>query len=187
MSFSPGNLEEFNSAEAGQVVALLTGLYGSPELAATVAAQRPFETVDELCAIARRAFDDMSDELVRASVHEHPPIGGAVAAGSLSEKEQQAAMKTVEGDTTDPGKASADEAGRDKAGCNKAMERIRELNPQYQDIFGHVFLIRASGLSAAEILEKMEERMTNDPDTEWAITREQLADINELRVRGLFA
>lgn len=169
MSFSPENLEEFNSADAEQVVALLTDLYGSPELADTVASQRPFATVDELCATAQREFEAMSDELVMKSVHAHPPIGATVTAGSLSEKEQQAAMTSAE---------------RDKAA---AMDRIRELNPKYQDIFGHVFLIRASGLSSAEILEKMEERMTNDPDTEWAITREQLAGINELRVRGLFA
>ncbi|MBC2682350.1 2-oxo-4-hydroxy-4-carboxy-5-ureidoimidazoline decarboxylase [Corynebacterium anserum] len=168
MSFSPESLEEFNSADADQVIALLSDLYGSTELATAVVAQRPFDSVDELCTTAQREFESMSDQLVMKSVQAHPPIGATVTAGSLSEKEQQAAMSSAE---------------RDKAA---AMDRIRELNPKYQETFGHVFLIRASGLTSAEILERMEQRMGNDPDTEWAITREQLAGINELRVRGLF-
>ncbi|WP_459610655.1 2-oxo-4-hydroxy-4-carboxy-5-ureidoimidazoline decarboxylase [Corynebacterium urogenitale] len=168
MSFSPKSLDEFNAAEADQVTALLDGLFGSPELAATVASQRPFASIDELANTAKSEFEAMSDELVLKSVHAHPPIGATVTAGSLSEKEQQAATTSAE---------------RDKAA---AMDKIRELNPKYEEIHGHVFLIRASGLTSAEILEKMEERMTNDRDTEWAITREQLAGINDLRLRGLF-
>jgi 2-oxo-4-hydroxy-4-carboxy-5-ureidoimidazoline decarboxylase len=47
-----------------------------------------------------------------------------------------------------------------------------------------VFLIRAAGRSAAEILSSLQERLQHDPDHEERIIAEQLREIALLRLRG---
>jgi 2-oxo-4-hydroxy-4-carboxy-5-ureidoimidazoline decarboxylase len=58
-------------------------------------------------------------------------------------------------------------------------------NRAYEDRFGHVFLIRASGREPAEMLAEVRRRMDNDEETERAEVTEQLAKITALRVRSL--
>ncbi|WP_179129737.1 2-oxo-4-hydroxy-4-carboxy-5-ureidoimidazoline decarboxylase [Corynebacterium pacaense] len=161
------SLDEFNSADPVKLIPELAELFGSPELGAAVAGQRPFDHVEEVCACASSALSAMSDELVLAAVDSHPPIGGAVTAGSRSESEQSTAT------------ASGSEGER------SAMADIIALNDKYSDTFGHVFLIRAAGLSATGILTALRARLENSPDRELEVTRRELAGINELRLRSL--
>ena len=58
-------------------------------------------------------------------------------------------------------------------------------NHAYEERFGHVFLIRAAGRSAAEMLDELRRRLGNDDAAERAETTEQLAQITARRVRGL--
>lgn len=162
----PGiSLDRFNAAEGTdleQLVHNLTGLFGSPELAHSVVANRPYASLDELCDAADCLLAAQSDEVVMAAVRAHPPIGATAAPGSLSEAEQSVAAASSDSD----------------------QDRVRALNPVYEKQFGYVFLIRAAGLSANEVLAALEKRLGNDPETEWAETRSQLAGINSLRLRG---
>jgi 2-oxo-4-hydroxy-4-carboxy-5-ureidoimidazoline decarboxylase len=58
-------------------------------------------------------------------------------------------------------------------------------NRAYEERFGQVFLICATGLSAAEMLATLRTRLGNDPDTEAKIVREELGKITGLRLRKL--
>jgi 2-oxo-4-hydroxy-4-carboxy-5-ureidoimidazoline decarboxylase len=58
-------------------------------------------------------------------------------------------------------------------------------NRAYEQRFGHVFLIRASGRSPEEMLAELRRRLANDPVAERAEVTEQLAQITGLRVKGL--
>ena len=58
-------------------------------------------------------------------------------------------------------------------------------NREYEERFGHVYLIRAAGRSPDEMLAELRRRLGNDEDAERAEVVEQLAQITELRVRGL--
>ena len=60
-----------------------------------------------------------------------------------------------------------------------------EGNRAYEERFGHVYLIRAAGRSPVEIVTELRRRLANDEDAERAEVVEQLAQITELRVRGL--
>ena len=62
---------------------------------------------------------------------------------------------------------------------------LAEGNRAYEERFGHVFLIRASGRSPAEMLGELRRRLGNDEETERRETTRQLAQITALRVRGL--
>lgn len=65
------------------------------------------------------------------------------------------------------------------------QSRLVDGNRAYEKRFGHVFLIRAAGRSSEEILAALEERLTNDPETEKAVMADQLRQIAVLRLQGV--
>jgi 2-oxo-4-hydroxy-4-carboxy-5-ureidoimidazoline decarboxylase len=65
------------------------------------------------------------------------------------------------------------------------QERLAEGNRRYEERFGRVFLIRAAGRSAEEMLAELEQRLGNDDDTERDVVRRELADIVRLRLLRL--
>ncbi|MGH8878049.1 MAG: 2-oxo-4-hydroxy-4-carboxy-5-ureidoimidazoline decarboxylase, partial [Stackebrandtia sp.] len=58
-------------------------------------------------------------------------------------------------------------------------------NAAYEKRFGHVFLIRATGRSAAQLLSETHRRLGNDSRTEAGEVARELRDIVALRVRKL--
>ena len=62
------------------------------------------------------------------------------------------------------------------------QQRLAEGNRRYEERFGRVFLIRAAGRSAEEMLAALDERLTHDDDTEAAVVRRELAEIVRLRL-----
>ena len=60
-------------------------------------------------------------------------------------------------------------------------------NQEYERRFGHVFLIRADGRSAEEMLAELRRRLDNDEMRERAEVTDQLAQISRLRVERLLA
>jgi 2-oxo-4-hydroxy-4-carboxy-5-ureidoimidazoline decarboxylase len=58
-------------------------------------------------------------------------------------------------------------------------------NAQYEERFGHVFLICATGLSGADMLAALRERLDNDPRTERSVATRELRSITVLRARKL--
>ena len=65
------------------------------------------------------------------------------------------------------------------------QRRLVEGNRAYEERFGHVFLIRAAGRSAEEILEQLTERLGNDADSERANAARNLREIAALRLKGM--
>ena len=60
--------------------------------------------------------------------------------------------------------------------------RLADGNRRYEERFGHVFLIRAAGRTAAQMLAALEERLGNDPASERDVVRRELAEIVRLRL-----
>jgi 2-oxo-4-hydroxy-4-carboxy-5-ureidoimidazoline decarboxylase len=61
-------------------------------------------------------------------------------------------------------------------------ERLADGNRRYEDRFGRVFLIRATGRSAEEMLAALDERLGHDEATERDVVRRELAEIVRLRL-----
>ena len=59
---------------------------------------------------------------------------------------------------------------------------LAEKNREYEDRFGYVYLVCASGRTAEELLAILSDRLDNDPDTERRVMRNELAKINRLRL-----
>jgi OHCU decarboxylase len=98
----------------------------------------------------------------------HPRIGEKRAHG---QSDEAAAMSTSE--------QSAFE--RTSAG----RETMRALNEEYEKRFGHLFIVCASGLAAAEIETQVRSRMTNSPEQEVRVAAEEQRKITRLRLERM--
>jgi OHCU decarboxylase len=80
-------------------------------------------------------------------------------------------------------------SGDEQAGALTAATDLRQAlesgNRDYEQRFGHVFLISAAGLSAEDMLSSLQARLDNDPDTELAVAAAEQQKIIDLRLAKL--
>jgi 2-oxo-4-hydroxy-4-carboxy-5-ureidoimidazoline decarboxylase len=129
---------------------------------------RPYGTLDALIERSDGALALLDWPDVEEALAAHPGIGQRQA-GSDRESawswQEQSATADLE-----PSTADALVAG----------------NLAYEERFGHVFLIRANGRSAEEMLGELHERLGNDAETERGVVRGELAQIVRLRLAKAF-
>ncbi|HLS25723.1 MAG TPA: 2-oxo-4-hydroxy-4-carboxy-5-ureidoimidazoline decarboxylase [Beutenbergiaceae bacterium] len=159
-----GPLAQFNALPDDEARALLERCAAVPRWARDVAAGRPYATVEEALDAARTAAEPWTDAEIDSALARHPRIGqrptGADAESAHSRREQ---------------------SGVDPSDTDVAAQ-LAEGNRAYEERFGHVFLIRAAGRSAAQILQALQERLQNEPETERRIAAAQLREIAVLRL-----
>ena len=63
---------------------------------------------------------------------------------------------------------------------------LRAGNAAYEERFGHVFLICATGMSAASMLAALRARLGHDPAAEREVVRDELMKIVRLRLAKAF-
>jgi 2-oxo-4-hydroxy-4-carboxy-5-ureidoimidazoline decarboxylase len=156
----PG-LARLNALPDSDAVELLLGCCSAPGWARRVAGQRPFRSVDDLLAAADAAWAAREPGELDAAMAGHSRIGER-GLSAQSRQEQS-------GVGSDPGVAQA----------------LREANAAYEDRFGHVFLICATGRGPDEILAELRRRMAHDPATELEVAAAEIGKINALRLREL--
>ncbi len=64
-------------------------------------------------------------------------------------------------------------------------DALAEGNREYENRFGHVYLVCASGRSGEELLDVLRSRLGNDPAHERTVVRTELGSINRLRLQRL--
>jgi 2-oxo-4-hydroxy-4-carboxy-5-ureidoimidazoline decarboxylase len=88
-------------------------------------------------------------------------------------------------------RASAGWSAAEQSGAAAATDQVQqglaEGNLAYEEHFGHVFLICASGLSGQAMLDQLRARLKNDPQTERAVVRQELLKITQLRLAKLLS
>lgn len=160
-------LTRFNALPADTAERELLACCASPGWAREVAAGRPYGDLDAVLTAAGAALDRLDWRQVAAALEAHPRIGeppagtGREAAWS---RREQAGVATADSST--------------KAG-------LAEANRAYEERFGRVFLIFASGRSEAEMLAAARARLDNDEETERRVVRGELGKIARLRLERL--
>ncbi len=158
-------LERLNALDRADAEAALLACCSSPAWATAVAGRRPFADAAALFAAADAALEALGEDDVDEALAGHPRIGEREPGpgGRQSRREQSG----VEGAQV------------------RTLEAIAEGNRAYENRFGHVYLVRATGRSADELLEILRGRLDNDPATERRIVRQELAAINRIRLTRL--
>ena len=133
-------------------------------------ARRPFGDDAALMSAARDEWFRLTPADWLEAFSHHPKIGGRDALRArfantryLSAREQQ-------------GVDGADEA---------VLAELADLNDVYQRRFGYIFIVCATGKSAAEMLGLLHARIPNDPAVEIGIAADEQARITALRLRAL--
>ncbi|MBV9445959.1 MAG: 2-oxo-4-hydroxy-4-carboxy-5-ureidoimidazoline decarboxylase [Streptosporangiaceae bacterium] len=158
------SLSEFNAESAAAAELDVLSCCESKTFGAAIVRGRPYPDAAALYAAIDRAFDTTLnwDDILEA-MNAHPRIGERT--GGIS---------------------AAEQAGAAAAGA--AVRRaLAAANTAYEQRFGHVFLICASGLSGQEMLDRLRTRLENTPSNERTVARQELRKITRLRMTKLLA
>jgi 2-oxo-4-hydroxy-4-carboxy-5-ureidoimidazoline decarboxylase len=160
----PGStLAAFNAASPQAAERDMLACCHSRSFAKLIADGRPYRNAAELQAAVDAAFSALSWDDIVESMNAHPRIGERTPGGGWSAAEQS-------------GAASA---------SDQVREALADGNLTYEQRFGHVYLICASGLSGQEMLTQLQARLGNDTETERAVVRGELLKITRLRMTKL--
>lgn len=162
-------LDQFNGAARDDVLAVLRPCIDISRWTTEIADARPFASVEALLQCAQQAANPFTDAEVDAAMAHHPRIG-----------------ERAQGDGAEATLARSEQSGVDPTD-QKIAQALAEGNTAYEQKFDQVFLIRAAGRSAGEILAALEERLANTPEEEQRIVAEQLREIALLRLKGVIS
>jgi 2-oxo-4-hydroxy-4-carboxy-5-ureidoimidazoline decarboxylase len=157
-------LRWFNELSEEAAAGELLAVCHSRRWAERVAAGRPYGSLPDLQEAADAAWTALGPEDWLEAIAAHPRIG-------------------------EGGGRSADWSRQEQAGVGGAdrdlKERLARGNAEYEARFGHVFLVSAAGRDAGEILDALQVRLGNDPDTELRVAAEEHRRITRLRIEKL--
>ena len=133
-------------------------------------ALRPFGTAGGMLSAARREWFALKPEDWIDAFSHHPKIGDRESLRArfptthhLSEREQ---------------------AGM-SAASDRTLEALARGNAVYEQRFGYIFIVCATGKSPDEMLHQLTVRLQNDPGTEVRVAAEEQAKITALRLKQL--
>ena len=130
------------------------------------------DSLDEMIADADRVWWSLGAQDWLEAFHSHPKIGEQKAAAATAVEAQQW--------------CEAEQSGiRDSA--QQTLDDLAKLNHAYEEKFGYIFIVCASGKSCEELLAILRERLSNDPVEELRIAAAEQAKITRLRLRKLLA
>ncbi|MGW2489053.1 2-oxo-4-hydroxy-4-carboxy-5-ureidoimidazoline decarboxylase [Streptomyces sp. NPDC001606] len=160
---TPPGLARFNDLEEPAAHAALHEACASTAWIRRLLAGRPYATTDALYAASDAAMAELTAADLAEAMAGHPPIGRPKPGDPTSAREQS-------------GMAGAGE---------ELKAEMLELNLAYQEKFGHVFLICATGRTGEQMRDAVRERIGNAPEQEREIVRTELGKINRIRLARL--
>ncbi|HWG24405.1 2-oxo-4-hydroxy-4-carboxy-5-ureidoimidazoline decarboxylase [Actinospica sp.] len=152
-----------------EAVRALSACCASSRWSRALATGRPYRTWAALLDAANEAAAELEWTDVLEALCAHPAIGSR-----------------ADGESREAAWSRSEQSGMDGA-ARQVADRLAELNLTYQEKFGHVFLICASGLPAEVMLRALEHRLRNDAAAERLATRAELTAITRLRLERLLA
>jgi allantoicase len=141
---------------------LLHACCGSARWAEQLAAARPFHSWDDLTEKADAIWSRLAPEDWNEAFLTHPRIGERKGT-----------------------RWSAEEQAGTSAASDETMRRFAEANRAYEEKFGLIYLVCATGRTAMDMLADLETRMKNSRETEIRVAAEEQRKITRLRLEKL--
>jgi len=162
------DLSAFDRAEPADAAAMIAPCCPSLRWGDQLVHGRPHGSLADITSASDVAIAELDWSDIEQALAAHPRIGdrakGADRESEWSRQEQSAAA-TPEVPTQDA---------------------VRAGNVAYEQRFGHVFLICATGKSTEDILAALRQRLVNAPEVEREIVRDELTQIVRLRLAKTF-
>ncbi|MET8329053.1 2-oxo-4-hydroxy-4-carboxy-5-ureidoimidazoline decarboxylase [Streptomyces sp. NPDC005181] len=161
-SSTPG-LARFNILADDEATTALHEVCASAAWGRAILSRRPYPTAEALLSASDVATADLTEDGLTDAMAGHPPIGRPKPGDPTSSREQ-----------------------RGMAGATEELKaEMLELNLAYQERFGHVFLICATGATGEQMRDAVKSRIGNSPEREREIVRTELGKINRIRLTRL--
>jgi len=165
----PANrLLRWNRLPADEAMSAILPCCGSKTWAQGMVARRPFADAGALMTASTESWRGLLRQDWIEAFQSHPRIGESRA---LQPPPAQSAAWSAQ-------------EQRDITESDAALKNaLADANREYEQRFGRIFIVCASGKSAAEILELLRRRLNNDAETELQEAAEQQRQITEIRLR----
>ena len=163
-------LARLNALDAPAAERELLKCCGSTAWARAMSARRPFADVEELMLTADEVWWALGTRDWHEAFASHPKIGGRKAARA---QEQQARAWSEQ---EQAGTSAAEQTTRDE---------LAAANRVYEEKFGHIFIVCATGKTAAQMLNILRARLANDPGIELRNAADEQRKITRLRLEKL--
>lgn len=164
------SVNRLNQLSANDAEAEFLKCCGSQRWAQAITAARPFETLDGVLTEADRVWWSLNEADWLEAFRAHPKIGEKKAAATQSTEAQ---------------KWSAQEQSGVAQASPSTISELAERNREYEDRFGFIFIVCASGKSSEEMLAMINERIRNDTETELRTAAAEQSKITRLRLEKL--
>jgi 2-oxo-4-hydroxy-4-carboxy-5-ureidoimidazoline decarboxylase len=164
-------IAEFDHLGAEEKKTLLHQCCGSNSWVNNMLTALPAEDLVDLLEIAEEQWYACYEPDWREAFSHHPKIGDI---STLKEKFASTAH-LAEGEQSAVQQAS-----------EQTLQQLAEANQAYENRFGYIFIVCATGKSADEMLQLLNLRLYNNPEVEIQIAMEEQLTITKLRLEKLF-
>jgi len=163
-------IAEFDHLETAQKRALLFQCCASQKWVEKMIHLPPAEDLIDLLEDAEETWYECREDDWKEAFTHHPKIGDMeslrkkFSTDQFTEKEQESINDSSE----------------------KTLEELAVGNNLYQQKFGYIFIVFATGKSAEEMLGMLQSRLNNNPEEEIKIAMEEQNKITQHRLQKLF-
>lgn len=164
------NIEKINNATAEQAHRMFLQCCTSERWIESMVASRPYASVEALYWLADKYWRKLEEADYLQAFEGHPKIGDV---NSLKEKYRHTKVLAA-------GEQSAVDGASDEV-----IHSLADGNRAYEERFGFIFIICATGKSAEQMLALLEARLPNNRDTELRNAAEEQRKIFHIRLNKL--
>ena len=154
-------VDELNALDHASATRELLRCCGSRRWADAMADARPFAGLDAMTQKADELWTSLAPADWREAFEAHPQIGASGADLPAWSRDEQSGV------------------------TDGARARLSALNREYEERFGHIFIVCAAGRSGTGILHDLERRLGNDFEKELREAAEEQRKITRLRLGKL--
>ena len=156
---------------------------GSKAWSREIAARRPFPDEGALMAASDEVWRSLSESDWMEAFNSHPRIGESKIGESRIVESRIGESSTLNSSVQLPSAWAAQEQKKVAHAGDAVKIALAEGNREYENKFGRIFIVCATGRSAAELLEILRRRLQNDARTELLEAAEQQRQITQIRLR----
>lgn len=163
-------LEQLNQLPEAEAMTAFAQCCVSERWMQQMVAARPFSSPEQLQLQAEGIWQALTETDYLQAFEGHPKIGDV-----SSLKKKFASTKQL----------AAGEQSSVQVADELTIQALAEGNSAYEDKFGFIFIVCASGKTAAEMLSLLQARLPNDRSTEVQLAADEQAKITRLRINKL--
>lgn len=164
------SIEQFNQLTLKEAIDVLTQCCGSTRWATEMESSRPFKNKTEMFVKATQVWNQLSESEWKEAFAHHPKIGDVE-----SLKKKFASTRAW---------AEQEQKGSAEASVS-VLQALALGNQTYENRFGYIFIVCATGKTAEEMLSILELRLSNEPEMEIKVAAEEQAKITQIRLEKL--